>query len=202
MDDATQDTVVRLLDELEDGRQEALDELFPLVYDDLRRRARRHRERWIGDPSLNTTALVHEAYVKLACRDDAAFVSRAHFLGVAAKAMRHILVDHARRRRAQKRGGDAAFVTLDPGRAGAMPLPSEPTAELVLALDGALARLSALDARQARGVECRFFAGMTVEETATALGVSKRTVKRDWALAQAWLRRELTSGEGRPDDDE
>ncbi|WP_412069835.1 ECF-type sigma factor [Rubrivirga sp. IMCC43871] len=180
--------VAQLLAALEAGDDDALDRLFPIVYDELRGLARAVRR----GPSLetvNTTALVHEAYLRLARNAGASFEGRSHFLSVAAKAMRHVLVDHARRRGARKRGGDLARVDLSESLVGGS---GEAPDAHVLALDRSLDRLAELDVRKARVVECRFFGEMSVEETAAALGVSEATVKRDWRMAQAWLYRALS----------
>lgn len=190
--DQTQSTVTRLLGEVRDGDPRALGELFTLVYDELHLLARRQRRRWNGDYTLNTTALVNEAYLKLVDRSRIGVEGRAHFFALASRAMRHVLCNYARGKRTQKRGGDLRRVPLDEvqlpaGRVG----PPDETSDLLAALDDALRRLEELEPRQGKVVECRFFGGMTVEETATALGVSPRTVKRDYAVAQAWLHREL-----------
>jgi RNA polymerase sigma factor (TIGR02999 family) len=179
------DEVERLLASLRGGDGGALDRLLPVVYDELRALARQVR-RGPSSETVNTTALVHEAYLRLSRGEG--FEGRSHFLGVAAKAMRHVLVDHARRRSAEKRGGDLARVELSETLVGSAAQTSD---GLVLALDRALGRLGALDARKARVVECRFFGDLSVEETAAALGVSTATVKRDWRMAQAWLYRAL-----------
>lgn len=184
-------TVTQLLDELRDGRSEAMDELFSLLYGELRERARRRRRRWEGEETLNTTAILHEAYLKLAAAEDPDWEGRAHFLAVASRAMRQVLLDYARERRAAKRGGDRRRLTLDelaldPGR----PFSGEP-AEAVLALEASLTRLEEENPRHGRIVECRFFGGMTIPDTATALGVSPATVKRGWAVARAWLYRDI-----------
>jgi RNA polymerase sigma factor (TIGR02999 family) len=186
-----QTTIQRLLGELDDGNRAALDSLFPLLYQELSELAHRLRRRWHGDFTLNTTALIHEAYLKLVDRRLHA-ESRAHFLAMAAKAMRHILINYARDRRAHKRGGASEVLPLDEtklvaGRAG---LSSSQAAEL-MALDEALRALEQIDRRQSQVVECRFFGGMTVDETAAAVGISQRTVKRDWTVAQAWLARRM-----------
>lgn len=187
------ESVTRLLAELRDGRSEAFDELFPLVYRELHELAHRHRRTWRGNQTLNTTALVHEAYLKLAGRKNPSWKTEAHFLAAAAKAIRHILINYARDRGAQKRGGDWARVPLRedelPGPAGSE---GSPWSERLLALDDALERLADLSARQSRIVECRFFGGMTVRQTAEALGFSTATVTRSWAVARAWLHRELS----------
>jgi RNA polymerase sigma factor (TIGR02999 family) len=197
--DHTQTTVTRLLDELEGGDGAALEELFALLYDELHGLARRQRQRWHGDYTLDTTALVHEAYLKLAGRAPVGVESRSHFSAVAARAMRHILCNYARERRAEKRGGGGAPVTLDEGNAPAEVDPAAREAsDTLVALDDALRRLEQLDPRRSQVVECRFFGGLTIEETAVAIGASPRTVKRDWAVAQAWLHREMTAAQVRP----
>lgn len=194
MADDVRTRVTELLAELPSGNVAAVDELFALLYEELRAMAHRQRRRWRGDDTLQTTALVHEAYLKLVDQDRVAAESRAHFLAVASRAMRHILCNYARDRRAQKRGGAAVHVALDPsGGEAARADPSSDSSEVLVALDEALRRLEQVDARQSKVVECRFFGGLTIEETAAALGVSARTVKRDWAMAQAWLHREITS---------
>jgi RNA polymerase sigma factor (TIGR02999 family) len=184
-------TVHRLLGELDGGNRAALDELFPLVYGELSELAHRLRTRWRGDLTMNTTALVHEAYLKLAGRNRVRADSRAHFLALAARAMRHILINYARDRRTQKRGGGSEIVPLDEALAPGQAALSEKQADGLVALDDALRALEQVDRRQSQVVECRFFGGMTVEETATAVGVSPRTVKREWAVAQAWLARRM-----------
>jgi RNA polymerase sigma factor (TIGR02999 family) len=169
----------------------ALDQLFGRVYDELRRLAHHIRDGG-GSDTLNTTALVHEAYIKLAASPSLRVRSREHFFAVAARAMRQILVDAARRRMTQKRGGEAPpSITLDESLYAAPVRPAQ-----LLALDEALTRLEAIDARRARVVEHRIFAGLTADETATLLGVSRPTVERDWRAARAWLAVEL--GEDAP----
>lgn len=191
--DQTRITVARLLDDLKGGDPAALDELFTLLYTEMREIARRQRARWQGNYTLNTTALVHEAYLKLVDQDRVDVESRAHFHALAARAIRHILCSYARDRGARKRGGGLERLTLDE-----LKLPVDGTGGTdeqwrdLAALDAALQRLEQVDPRQSRVVECRFFGGLTVEETAIAVDVSPRTVKRDWAMAQAWLHRELT----------
>ena len=177
----------------EAGDRGAVDELFRSIYDELHLLARRQRRRWTGDHTMNTTALVHEAYLKLVNADHLEAGSRAHFLALAARAMRQILINTAKARRTQKRGGDLPRLSLDaladlPLSAHAL---SPEHADLLLELDDALRRLASLSDRQSRVVECRFFGGMTIPETAAALGTSTATIKREWALAQAWLFREL-----------
>ena len=163
------------------------DALTRRLYDDLRRLAKAHRARWHGNHTMNTTAIVHEAYLKVAEADP--FEGKGHFLGVASRAMRQVLVSYAENRRALKRGGGHAAASLDDAPPGA--LLTEPQVEEVLTVDGALSRLAALDERAARVVEGRVFGGLSVEETAAALGVSTATVARDWRRARAWLRGEL-----------
>lgn len=177
--------VTRLLRAYAEGDRAALDRLVPLVYTQLRRLARaqlKDEQR----PPLETTALVHEAYIRLADAKALSVEDRAHFLSIAARVMRRILIDHARRRSAQKRGGGLPDVTLDSNVPG-----SWAGDEGLLALDDALERLSELNPRQGAVVEYRVFGDMTIDETARALGVSPRTVKRDWRSARAWLNREL-----------
>jgi RNA polymerase sigma factor (TIGR02999 family) len=184
--------VTRLLGEIEQGRREALDELFPLLYAELHAQAHRQRERWQGDYTLDTTSLVHEAYIKLVGHGRVAARSRGHFVAVAAKAMRDILCNHARDRQRQKRGGGAPVVTLDERLAAQRPVVMDDAqADTIIALEAALSRLEQHDLRQGRVVECRFFGGLSIEDTAAALSLSPATVKRDWALARAWLYREL-----------
>lgn len=188
------DTVTQLLLELRAGDRDALDQLLPLVYHQLHELARQQRRLWSGDETLNTTALVHEAYLRLAGDSAPAWENRAHFLAVASRAMRHILVDYAKRRHRAKRGGRHAHIALDEIEAAlqAATDPGEAGTEVLIVLDDALRRLEQRDPRQSRIVECRFFGGMAIQETAEALGVSPATVKRGWAMAQAWLHRELT----------
>lgn len=192
MEDATH-TVTRLLKKVESGNDEALDQLFAVVYDELHERARWQRRQWQGNNTLNTTALIHEAYLKLVDQEEAAWTNRAHFLAVAATAMRHILINYARDQRAQKRGGTHPPFSLEGlrdelGRAVAI---DEERAEALVVLDETLTRLEAVSTRQSRIVECRFFGGMTIEETAAALDISTATVSRGWAMAKAWLHREM-----------
>jgi RNA polymerase sigma factor (TIGR02999 family) len=184
------ESVARLLGDLREGRREALEELFPLVYEELRELAHRQRRGWQGDETLNTTALVHEAYLKLVDQRRAAWDTEAHFLAAAAKAIRHILINYARDRRAGKRGGGWQRVSLGEGEIPGKPEPA-PWEDRVVALDDALQQLAGHSERQGRIVECRFFGGMTVEQTATALGLSTATVTRAWTMAQAWLRQNL-----------
>lgn len=193
MDAGAGPPVEALVLESRSGDAEALDELFRIVYRDLRARAHAQRRRWGGQETLNTTALVHEAYLKLAGAESVDWEGRAHFLGVASRAMRQVLVDYARRQTAAKRGGDRRPVFLDELRFEPGVGPDEGRPERVLALEAALGRLEVENPRHARIVECRFFGGMTIDDTASALGVSPATVKRGWAVAQAWLYREIRS---------
>jgi RNA polymerase sigma factor (TIGR02999 family) len=183
--------VTQLLAELNRGNQAALTRLIPLVYGELHRLAEHYLRGERPGHTLQPTALVHEAYLRLVGQDRADWQSRGQFIGVAAQLMRRILVDYARGRAASKRAGDGVRVD-----AGAIEL-GKPYRQLdeILVVDECLQRLSELDAQQTRIVELRYFAGLTVDETANALGISARTVKRDWAMAAAWLRKQL-SGEG------
>lgn len=178
--------VTRLLHQLQSGEPGALDRLYPLVYDELRRVARQALARERPDHTLQATELVNEAYFKLLGAAGVAWQDRSHFLAVASRALRQILVDHARRRQAEKRGGGAEVVTLGEADA-ALSLPDEE----LLALDEALGRLDAVEPRLRAVIEHRFFAGLTERETAAVLGVTERTVQRDWVKARAWLYREI-----------
>jgi RNA polymerase sigma factor (TIGR02999 family) len=162
-------------------------DLLPLVYDELRRQARQYLRKERPNHSLQATALVHEAYLRLSKQRPKQFANREHFLAIGVQLMRQILVEHARRRRAAKRGGTAVVVVLDEALAKAAARNVS-----VLALDDALTALEKLDARQARIVELRFFGGLSIEETSTVLGMSPATVKRDWTTARAWLQREMS----------
>lgn len=164
----------------------ALDDVFPVVYEELRRVAHRHLQGELTGHTLQTTALVHEAYLELAKLDHIKWPGRDYVLAAASRAMRRVLVDYAVARKAQKRGGGEIAEPLDDAVAMAISRGDE-----LLALDEALNRLATVNERYARVVECRFFGGMSVEETAEALGTSPATVKRDWTLARAWLNREL-----------
>jgi RNA polymerase sigma factor (TIGR02999 family) len=166
-----------------------MEDLLPLVYSELKRIAARQLRRERPDHTLSATALVHEAWLELSQLDRITWQNRYHYLALAAQAMRRVLIDHAVARRAAKRGGGIAAETLD----GDPVVLAEARAEELLDLDNALQRLGAIDERQVRIVECRFFGGMSVEETAEALQLSPATVKRDWALARAWLNRELSA---------
>jgi len=182
----SQTGVTDLLLHWSEGDQEALNKLIPLVYDELHKLASRYLRRERRDHTLQTTAVVHEAYLKLVNQRDANFENRLHFFAVAAQIMRRILVDYARRHHASKRGGDLYKLSLDE----ALVTSEEKGADL-LALDEALERLAAIDQRQSRVVELRVFAGLTLEETAQALNISPSTVRREWSMAKAWLHRQI-----------
>jgi RNA polymerase sigma factor (TIGR02999 family) len=181
-----QDQVASLLEVFEGGDRDALDRLLPLVYDELRRIAHRELQRERRGHTLSTTDVVHEAYLKLIDHQRVTSGEQVRFLAVAATAVRRALVEHARRRDAAKRGGGERPVTLDEEAIAVVG-----GSEDLLSLDEALTRLAALDQRLARVVECRYFGGLTEDETAAALGVTARTVRRDWVKAKGWLFREL-----------
>lgn len=183
--------VTRLLELLGSGNRAALDSLYPLVYDELRRLARRQLARERPGHTLDSVALVNEAYLKLVGHDGVRLQNRAHFFAVSARAMRAILVDYARARSAAKRGGGRVAVPLDE----VAELISDEQAEHVAQLDEALARLAAVNEEASRAVECLYFGGLTLEETAEALGLSVATVRRRWSFAKAWLGRALQPGE-------
>jgi RNA polymerase sigma factor (TIGR02999 family) len=185
-------SITELLADLRSGRREAFDQILPLVYHELRRAARRELAARPSD-SLSTTALVHELYLKFSRADRADWRNRAHFLGVASVAMRHMLVDRARRRKAEKRGGPHKHVTLD----DALTAAADTRADSLLELHEALDNLALLDERLARVVECRFFGGMTEQETAEALHIAVRTVRRDWIKARGLLYQALGPGVAR-----
>ena len=168
--------------------KEALDKLMPIVYDELRRQAARYLRRERAGHTLQTTALIHEAYMRLVDQRHVEWQNRAHFFGVAAQMMRRILVDHARTKKRVKRGGSDVKISLADAT-----IPVEERDLDVIALDEALTRLAEIDEQQSRVVELRFFSGLTVEETAEVMGISPATVKRDWSMAKAWLHRELSS---------
>jgi RNA polymerase sigma factor (TIGR02999 family) len=202
MNDPTDDRVTQLLGAWASGDQRALGELMPLVYSELRRLADRHLRSERLNHTLQRTALVHEAYLRLISQKDASWQGRAHFIGLASQLMRRILVDHARGRLSAKRGGGATPVSLDAtgvvlagsddegAGVEALALAANPSIDLA-GIDSALRRLESLDPEQGRIVELRFFGGLSIEETAQVVGVSPATVKREWVLARAWLRREL-----------
>lgn len=178
--------ITHLLREWSDGDQDALNKLTPLVYEELRQQAARYLRRERAGHTLQTTALINEAYLRLIDAKDVRWQSRSHFFAIAANLMRRVLVDHARRRDAEKRGGDHVRLTLD----DALAVTASSDID-VLAIDDALNKLAHIDSQQALVVELRFFSGLSVEETAAALGISAATVKRDWSVARAWLRREI-----------
>lgn len=184
---ATPHEVTQLLADWSNGDQLALDQLMRLVEGELRQMAHRYMARQNPGHTLQTTALINEAYLKLIGQPDKHFQNREHFFGVAASAMRHILVDYARSKQYGKRGGGAPVVSLDE----ALTVSEERATELV-ALDDALKELAKFDARKAQVVELRFFGGLSVEETAKVLGVSEITIMRDWSMAKSWLHRELS----------
>ncbi|MEO8451736.1 MAG: sigma-70 family RNA polymerase sigma factor [Gemmatimonadota bacterium] len=190
MGDARHD-VTELLQRLQAGSEDVYDQLIPILYGELRSLASSYLRGERPDHTLQPTALVHEAFLKLVDQRSTTWQNRAHFFGIAAQAMRRILVDHARRHRAEKRGAGRGITLEDH-----MMLTEAPDVDVLL-VDSALDRLAALDARQARVVELRFFAGLGNEEVAEVLGISLATVKRDWILAKAWLQREL---DGSPED--
>jgi RNA polymerase sigma factor (TIGR02999 family) len=189
-----QHAVARLLQEVGVGDRRAFDALVPLVYDELRVLARRQRRRWRGDETLDTTALMHEAYLRLVDQSAPKWTSHPHFLAVASRAMRQVLLDYAKRRHTAKRGAGRRQVSLEEvedaflagGELG------EAHSEALLAVEEALCRLERHDPLHARVVECRFYGGLTIEDSAEALGISPATLKRRWALAQAWLYRDLS----------
>lgn len=181
--------VSKLLSEWRRGDQEALQVLLPLVYQELRRIAQYHLRQERRDHTLQSTALVHEAYLRMMKQGPAEIQNRAHFMAVASRLMRQILVDHARARRAAKRGGGVKL-ELNEG----MSFQQGPNVDLI-ALDTAMNELSRLDAQQCRIVELRFFGGLSIEDTAEVMGLSRTTVKREWATARAWLKRELGRAE-------
>jgi RNA polymerase sigma factor (TIGR02999 family) len=183
--------VTALLLQLTQGNQAAAEQLIPVVYDELKRLARGYMRSERTDHTLQTTALVHEAYLKLVRQQRVSWQGRAHFFGIAAQLMRRILIDHARGRRRAKRGAAQGTLPLDEALCF-----SPERSEQLVRLDEALERLSKLDARQSRIVELRFFGGLSVEETSELLGISPKTVKRDWSVAKAWLHAELRRGDG------
>lgn len=188
---ADESDVTQLLSEARLGDKDALDRLFRCVYGELRRLAHSRRREWRGEETLNTTALVHEAYLKLVGRQAPHWESRGQFFASASRAMRQILINYAEMRRAAKRGGGKPHVSLDD-----IPIASDQAADELLVLDRALDQLEALNPRQARVVECRFFAGLSVADTADALTISPATVKRDWAVASAWLHDQVRATSG------
>ena len=182
-------SITTLLAEWSRGEPEALERLTPLVYDELRRLASHYLRRESGENTLQSTALVHEAYLKMVNQETVNWQSRTHFFGIAARLIRQILVDHARKRHAGKRDSGGPLLSLD----DSIGLPAGGQLDLIR-LDDALASLAALDEQQSRIVELRFFGGLSIEETAELVGISPRSVKRQWAIARAWLFRELKKG--------
>jgi RNA polymerase sigma factor (TIGR02999 family) len=182
----TQHEITRLLADWSNGDRQALEKLTPLVYDELRRLAGRYLRQERAGHTLQSTALVHEAYMKLVGQNNVRWQNRAHFFGIAAQMIRRILVDYARAKHAEKRGSGAAQLSLDE----AIALPGGKDLDLV-ALDDALKGLAKIDERQSRLVELRFFTGLTIEETAEVMQMSVATAKRDWVSAKAWLSREI-----------
>lgn len=189
------DSVTGCLERLRAGEPKALDRLLPLVYDELRRLAGAQLRHEGTGHTLSATALVHEAYVRLADRDRLDATNRGQFLAIASQSMRRVLIDHARGRRRHKRGGGQVPVPLDQVEG----LVGDEAADELLALDEALDRLAAASPRAAQVVERRFFGGLSLEETAASLGTSVKTVQRDWAAARAWLRKEITGAVAWPD---
>jgi RNA polymerase sigma-70 factor, ECF subfamily len=188
---ATSNQITQLLMEWSAGNELATEKLFPLIYEELHQMARRYIRRQSAKNTFQTTELIHEAYLKLAKQDAQNWQNRAHFFGVAAQAMRHILVDYARSKLAQKRGGWQERVTLADNTA----ISNEKRSDEIVELDEALKRLEQLDARKSRVVELKYFGGLTNEEIAEVLKISPETVKRDWRFARTWLLRELASSE-------
>ena len=183
------DNVTRLLLEWSQGNEQALEEMLPLIYEELHRLAHNFLYRERPGHTLQTTALVHEAYLKLIDQRDARWQNRAHFFAIAAQAMRRILIDSARRHIAEKRGGGGEKLSLDE----VATISLEPDTNL-LALDEALNRLAQIDSSQGRIIELRYFGGLTIEETAEVMKLSPATIKREWAMARAWLHQALTQG--------
>lgn len=206
MRSSEQQPITHLLELWRGGDERAFAQLSTILYEELRRMAERHLRRERSDHTIQSTALVHEAFVRLVAQQSVDWQSRAHFFGLASKLMRRVLVDYARARLANKRGGGANVLSLDqfleprdedePGgyTPTALQHLDSHTQEEVAAIDTALMRLEQIDPRQAQIVEMRYFGGLTVEQTADALGISDATVKREWTLVRAWLRRELAKG--------
>jgi len=206
MGTSDEDTVTDLLAARRNGEDERPDMLYREVYTELRELAKGQRKRWKGNPTLRSTALANEAYLKLVDQEEQSWESRSHFFAVAAQAMRHILINRAERRQAEKRGGDAPVLSLEALRESLAQeiATAEKRSEVLVVLDEALSRFEEKHSRAGRVVECRFFCGMTIKATAEALGVSTSTVSRDWDLAQAWLYREMKRIHGGgevPEDD-
>lgn len=184
---STEHDVTKLLRDWSDGEQQAFDELLPIIYNELHRLAHNYLNRERDDHTLQTTALVHEAYLKLVDQNNVQWQNRSHFFAIAAQAMRRILIDNARRHAANKRGNTPEKLSLD----DAATISVERN-ENLLALDDALKQLEAIDPQQSRVIELRYFGGLTIEETAEVLNLSPATVKREWAMARAWLYKSIT----------
>ena len=180
--------ITQMLREWSGGKREALDKLMPLVYDELHRQAARFLRRESQRHTLQTTALIHETYLKLIDQRDVEWQNRAHFFAIAAQAMRRIMVDYARTKQREKRGGGDVKLPLE----AALTVAGDESSVDLIALDEALTRLAEIDLQQARLVELRYFSGLSLEETAEALHISRATAAREWNVARAWLRRELT----------
>ena len=187
--EAERHSITQMLQEWSEGNAQALDELMPLVYDELHRQASRYLRRERRDHTLQTTALIHEAYLKLIDQRDVRWESRTHFFAIAAQAMRRILVDYARAKHRGKRGGDDATISLEEET---ILISSEGKGINLIALDEALTRFAEIDPQQARVVELKFFGDLSLDETAEALHISRATVAREWNTAKVWLHRELT----------
>lgn len=180
--------ITQMLREWSGGNRDALDELMPLVYEELHRQAARYLRRESKDHTLQTTALIHETYLKLIDQREVEWQNRAHFFAIAAQAMRRILVDYARAKQREKRGGRDENLPLE----AALTVAADEKSVDLIALDEALTKLGKIDERQARVVELRYFSGLSLEETAEALDISRATAAREWNVARAWLRREMT----------
>jgi RNA polymerase sigma factor (TIGR02999 family) len=186
--DENSHNLTQMLREWGEGDAKVLDSLMPLVYEELRRQASRYLRKERANHTLQTTALIHEAYIKLIDQKSVEWQNRSHFFAIASVAMRRILVDYARERHREKRGGSAENLALDE----ALQISSDERSVDLIALDEALNRLAKLDKRQAKVVELRYFSGLSIDETAEILGVSNATVRLDWNLAKAWLKQEIT----------
>jgi RNA polymerase sigma factor (TIGR02999 family) len=186
---SSEKSVTKLLVELNQGNTHAYKQLFPIIYNDLKSRAKQQRSNWYNQHTLNTSALINETYLKLVENNQVDWHCRSHFLTAAAQAMRHILIDYARKRKATKRGGDEKHIELDKVL-DELHIDNQHMEDL-FSLDEALLKLTQINQRESQIVECRIFAGMNLREISEALGVSIATVKRDWVIAQAWLLREM-----------
>lgn len=187
MVNAAPQQVTKLLKRWSSGNESAFDDLMPIVYDELRRMAKGYMNRQDSGHTLQTTELIHEAYLKLAGSEARDLKNRAHFFGVAAKAMRHILVDYARSKSSEKRGGDRQRISMVENQ-----FVSDEKSDEIVALDEAMSKLDELDERKSKVVEMKFFGGLTVEEISKVLKVSAMTVKRDWSFAKTWLSKEIS----------